>query len=149
MKLGDYLAPTSVLAELEATTKAEVLAEMVAPLATEHPELDPETAARVLMERERLGTTGIGDGIAIPHGKLPGLGDILLAVGRSVKGVSFDALDNEPCRIFFMVLAPVDAAGQHLRLLAHISRLLKSQDFRAALLAAPDQGALWRLLADA
>lgn len=149
MKLGDYLAPTSVLAELGATTKAEVLAEMVASLNAAHPELDPEAAARVLMERERLGTTGIGDGIAIPHGKMPGLGDILLAVGRSGRGVSFDALDNEPCRIFFLVLAPVDAAGQHLRLLAHISRLLKSQDFRAALLAAPDRDALWRLLADA
>lgn len=149
MKLGDYLAPSAVLADLGATTKAEVLAEMVAPLAAVHPELDPETAGRVLMERERLGTTGIGDGIAIPHGKLSGLQDIVLAVGRSATGVSFDSLDNEPCRIFFLVLAPADAAGQHLRLLAHISRLLKSQDFRAALLAASDHDALWRLLADA
>lgn len=149
MKLGDYLAPSAVFADLGATTKAEILAEMVASLAAAHPELDPETATRVLMERERLGTTGIGDGIAIPHGKLPGLQDIVLAIGRSSKGVPFDSLDNEPCRIFFLVLAPVDAAGQHLRLLAHISRLLKSQDFRSAFLAASDHDALWRLLADA
>ncbi|WP_029894840.1 PTS sugar transporter subunit IIA [Desulfohalovibrio reitneri] len=149
MKLGDYLRRDYVLPNLQAGSKAEVLSELIQPLAQEQPEVDADKARRVLMEREKLGTTGIGGGVAIPHGKIDELEDIILVAGRSSRGVEFDALDQQPCHIFFMVLAPENAAGQHLRILAHISRLLKDEDFRRSFLSAEDAGDLWELLHNA
>ncbi|EPR42201.1 putative PTS IIA-like nitrogen-regulatory protein PtsN [Desulfovibrio sp. X2] len=146
MKLGDYLNPGLVLPDLSARSKEAVLAEMVEPLARTHPDIDRERAVSVLLERERLGTTGIGDGIAIPHGKIEGLSDIVLVAARCCEGIDFDALDHRPCQIFFLVLAPEEAAGQHLRVLAHISRLLKDSEFKKAFLSASDKESLLALL---
>lgn len=147
MKLEEYLDRALVLPELRATSKSAVLAELIAPVAGVLPGFDAQQALRVLLERELLGSTGIGDGIAIPHGKLPGLPRIVLVAGRGRHGVDFDALDRKPCTIFFLVLAPEQVAGMHLRLLAHISRLLKDEAFRREFLSAPDKEALWKLLA--
>lgn len=149
MRLGEYLAVEAVSSDLSARTKDEVLAEMVDVLRKGHQNVDRDNALKVLRDRERLGTTGIGDGVAIPHGKIAGLDDLILAVGKSRDGVDFEALDQKPCHIFFLVLAPEQAAGQHLRLLAHVSRLLKGEDFKNALLAAPDAESLLKLLATA
>ena len=146
MKLSEYLEQNMVLADLKSASKAEVLAEMAAPLAALSPAVDAAKAVEVLLEREGLGTTGIGDGIAIPHGKLPGLTRILVVAGRSIQGVDFEALDFKPCHIFFMVLAPEQVAGQHLRILAQISRLLKDETFRRSFLNAPSAQALWDVL---
>ncbi|WP_428558864.1 MAG: PTS sugar transporter subunit IIA [Solidesulfovibrio sp. DCME] len=146
MKLEDYLQPDFVIGELAAESKADVLAELVAPLSGHWPDFDAAKARQVLLDRESLGTTGIGDGVAIPHGKMESLQQIVIVVGRSLKGVNFDALDFKPCRIFFLVLAPEHVAGLHLRILAHISRLLSDESFRRAFLAAEDDAALWRVL---
>lgn len=146
MKLSDYLAKELILPELRSETKSDVLNELVAPLSEQYPEMDTDQAVRVLLDRERLGSTGIGDGIAIPHGKLDDLEKVLVVVGRSRKGVEFEALDHNPCTIFFLVLAPEQVAGMHLRVLAQISRLLKDVEFRKAFLAADDLDALWALL---
>ncbi len=146
MKLGDYLDKDLVLPDLEAKTKTEVLAELIRPIAEKIPGFNADKAHKVLLEREYLGTTGIGDGVAIPHGKLDSLDDIILVVGRSTGGVDFEALDFKMCRIFFLVLAPEQVAGVHLRILAHISRLLKDDGFRESFLAAADQNELWNLL---
>ncbi|NJB66715.1 PTS system nitrogen regulatory IIA component [Desulfobaculum xiamenense] len=115
-------------------------------MAERRPEIDVEAAHKVLLEREALGTTGIGEGIAIPHGKLDALEDIVLVVGRSAEGVEFDALDFRPCHIFFLVLAPEKVAGMHLRILAHISRMLKDDAFRKAFLCAEGREGLAKLL---
>ncbi len=147
MKLGSYLDKDLVAPELSARTKFEVLAELVEVLSRKLPNLDPKTAHRVLLEREGLGTTGIGDGVAIPHGKMADLKQIVLAVGRSKEGVEFDSLDFKPCFIFFLVLTPERTAGTHLRILANISRLLKDDDFRASFMGANSHEELWRLLA--
>lgn len=149
MQLGEYLEKTMILPELSANTKQEVLAELVAPVIEAHPSLNAKHVVEVLVERESLGTTGIGDGIAIPHGKLEELDEILLVVGRSRQGVDFEALDFKLCNIFFLVLAPEQVAGQHLRILAQISRLLKDEEFRNSFLQAPDAEALWNLLSAA
>ncbi len=149
MKLGEYLDKTMILPELAASTKEEVLAELVAPVIAACPQLDAESVVAVLRERESLGTTGIGDGIAIPHGKLDNLDRILLVAGRSTPGVDFEALDFKLCNIFFLVLAPEQVAGMHLRILAQISRLLKDPEFRSSFLSAPDAEALWHLLDNA
>ncbi len=147
MKLEAYLDRDLVLPELASKSKADVLEELIAPLGKKFSGFDLPKAHKVLLEREYLGTTGIGDGVAIPHGKLEHLGDIVLVVGRSTSGVNFEALDFKPCSIFFLVLAPEEVAGVHLRILAHISRLLKDEVFRSSFMAASDRDALWRLLA--
>ncbi len=149
MKLGEYLDKTMILPELTASTKEEVLAELVAPVVNAIPSLDKEQVMDVLRDRESLGTTGIGDGIAIPHGKLETLDRIVLVVARSTSGVDFEALDFKLCNIFFLVLAPEQVAGMHLRILAQISRLLKDSEFRKSFMTAQDEDELWNLLANA
>ena len=146
MRLEDYLQPDFVIGELASESKSEVLAELVAPITAHWPGFDAKRAHQVLLDRENLGTTGIGDGVAIPHGKMESLERIVIVVGRSLAGVNFDALDFKPCRIFFLVLAPEHVAGLHLRILAHISRLLSDETFRRAFLAAETDEALWQVL---
>jgi len=146
MRLGEYLHRELVLPDLQATTKAAVLSEMTAALAAFDPTVDADTALGVLLEREGLGTTGIGDGVAIPHGKMAQLDHILVCVGRSIGGVDFAALDYKPCTIFFLVLAPEQVTGMHLRILAHISRLLKDESFRRDFEEAVSRDALYEIL---
>ena len=135
-----------VLPDLKAKNKPDALAELIEPIGKKIPGFDTAKAHKVLLEREYLGTTGIGDGVAIPHGKLETLDDIILVVGRSRDGVDFEALDFKLCNIFFLVLAPEQVAGIHLRILAHISRLLKDDNFRELFMIAEDKDALWNLL---
>jgi PTS system nitrogen regulatory IIA component len=146
MIIGELLEEGLILPSLAARTKNAVLAELVAAAGDHVPGLDAATALKVLKEREKLGTTGIGDGVAIPHGKMDCIERIVLVVGRSEQGVEFDALDHKPCTIFFLVLAPEQVVGQHLRVLAGISRLLKDDAFRRSFLAAPGADGLLRLL---
>ena len=146
MKLGDYLAKELVLPDLLSDTKSDVLKELIAPVGVKYPEMDTDQAVRVLLDREKLGTTGIGDSIAIPHGKLEDLEQVVVVVGRSHKGVEYEALDHNPCSIFFLVLAPEQVAGMHLRVLAQISRLLKDEEFRKAFMEADDFEAFWQLI---
>jgi len=148
MKLGDYVEKDLVLPNLTSGNKSEVLAELIAPLGVINPEMDTDQAVRVLLDRESLGTTGIGDGIAIPHGKLEGLDKVIVVVGRSLEGIDFDALDHKPCSIFFLVLAPEQAAGTHLRLLAQISRVLKDEAFRQEFMSVTDIDGMFKLLKD-
>lgn len=149
MKILDILATEELVApKLAGSTKVDVVRELAEHLAHQHAEIDPERLVEVLWERERLGSTAIGDGIAIPHGKLPGLKRVLGAFGRHPAGVDFDSLDGGPTRLFFLLVAPDDSVGQHLKALARVSRLLKDKAFRESLLAAPDRAALFRLIAD-
>lgn len=146
MKLAEYLDKDLIISDLSARTKPAVLAELVSPLASKHVKLDPAYVAQILMDREKLGTTGIGDGVAIPHGKLDNIDQILIVVGRSRHGVDFASLDHKPVNVFFTVLAPSSVAGLHLKLLAMISRLLRDDVFRQSFALAADQDALWELL---
>jgi PTS system nitrogen regulatory IIA component len=146
MKLAEYLDKDLIISDLSARTKPEVLAELVSPLSAKFPDLDPKRVIQVLMDREMLGTTGIGDGIAIPHGKLDSIDQVLVIVGRSHEGVDFASLDHKPASIFFTVLAPSSVVGLHLKLLATVSRLLKDSAFRQAFADSPGQSGLWELL---
>ena len=149
MKIVDFLDKGCVLQELNGKDKSGVLMELITPLKDKVPSLDLERVHDVLMEREQLGSTGIGDGIAIPHGKLEGLDCVSLVVGRSSAGVDFASLDHKPAHIFFLVLAPENVAGMHLRILAHVSRLLQNPSFRDSFMYATDRDALWALLQNA
>jgi PTS system nitrogen regulatory IIA component len=125
VKIVDFLPEELVFPVLSADSKQGVLEEMARGLAEVHPQIDPRRLVDVLLEREKLGSTAIGDGIAIPHGKLPGLGAVLGAFGRHAAGLDFQSLDGAPTRLFFLLVAPEDSAGLHLKALARVSRLLK------------------------
>ncbi|MDQ7032688.1 MAG: PTS sugar transporter subunit IIA [Desulfonauticus sp.] len=148
MKLANYIHKDLIIPELSARTKSEVLAEMVDYLKKFYSELDREKLYELLIERESLGTTGIGSGIAIPHTKVNDLDQLIVLVGRSLKGVDFDALDKEPVHIIFLLLASDSNLGEHLRVLAYISRLLKDEIFKKEFLSAKNKDELYLLLKD-
>jgi PTS system nitrogen regulatory IIA component len=148
MEIIDLLAPKCILPNLEATNKKGVLEELARALTPEPDGIPLQTVIDVLMDRERLGSTGIGDSIAIPHGKLPQLSQLMLCFGRSLKGVDFDSMDSKPSHLFFMLLAPLDSAGLHLKALAKISRMLMSQSFRDNLMQADGAEEIYRLIAE-
>src|ERR1700752_4351637 len=138
MKIIDILPQENVLADLAGKTKVSVLDELSSALAARHPEISKDRLLEVLLEREKLGSTAIGEGIAIPHGKLPKLAGVVPAFGRSREGGDFQSLDGGKTQLFFLLVAPEEASGAHLKALARVSRLLRDKDFRARLLAAPD-----------
>lgn len=146
VNLSTLLQPADIIAELVATTKSDVLAELASQITERHPGLDRDELVRVLLERERLGSTGIGDGIAVPHGKLKQARELVLAFGRSRNGVEFNSLDGLPVRLFFMLIAPQDAVGIHLKMLARISRLLKDPGVRRKLMDAADAVAIHQII---
>ena len=135
MKISEFLCKDAVTNDLKATTKAEVIQEMVG-LLTDAGAIDKKIKAKVvevLMAREALGSTAIGQGIAIPHGKSDCVDNLVASLAISKKGINFDSLDGEPAYIFFLLIAPIDSAGPHLKALARISRLLKDKFFRESL----------------
>ena len=147
MKITEFLTPESVISGLSAKDKPAILAELCAPLALRVPSVTPEKLREVLLDRERLSSTGIGDGVAIPHGKLPGLPGLIAAFGVSREGVDFEAIDSKPTFLFFALLAPENSAGIHLKALARISRLFKNPAFRKSIVDAPDAAAIYQLIA--
>lgn len=134
MTITDILSADRVVPELTATTKDGVLEELASLLVGQIPQSTPDRLVSVLRERERLNSTAIGDGIAIPHGRLPGTRSVVAGFARSSGGVDFDSVDRQPTHLFFVLIAPDDAAAMHLKALARISRLLKDKAFRAQLL---------------
>jgi len=118
--------------DLKSVDKKGVLEELSAPL-TGITQTDRNDLVKILMDRERLGSTGIGGGIAIPHGKMKGLETLILGFGLSRKGVNFESMDNRPSHIFFLLLTPENSTGVHLKLLARISKLLKDETVKERL----------------
>jgi nitrogen PTS system EIIA component len=153
MKLMDLLEPVRVLHRLQASTKEEVLRELVhrglvqRENNTELGIADEGRIVRVLEERERLGSTGIKDGLAIPHGKLERLDTVLACLGVSEAGIPFGASDGKPSRIFIALLAPESGATLHLKALARVSRIFSAGGVAEAVLAAPDADSIYALLA--
>ncbi len=145
MRLTDILHEEAIIADLTARRKKEVLEELCSLLA-EQESLDSEPLLKVLLEREKLGSTGITDGIAIPHGKSKDINNILVAFGRSTAGVDFDSMDGEPTYLFFLILAPMNSTTIHLKVLAKISRLLKDPVLRKELNEAKDSSTIYELI---
>jgi nitrogen PTS system EIIA component len=133
MKLLDILPKESIISELRGRSKHEILEELTDALLKHKPQLDRAQVVEVLLERERLGSTGIGDGIAIPHGKIKDLDQLALSFGRSTTGVDFESMDGKPAHFFFLLVAPENCAGIHLRALAKIARFLKNSTIRKRL----------------
>jgi len=137
MKILDVLHKDAILNNLKSLDKKGVIEELVTSVA-HIAGVDHEDLVRVLMERERLGSTGIGGGIGIPHGKLKFLKTLVLGFGLSRKGVDFESIDGRPVHIFFLLITPENSTGIHLKLLAQISRILKKDPFKEKLLNAAD-----------
>jgi PTS system nitrogen regulatory IIA component len=146
MRISDFLVPEAVLLDLKSSTKQEVLAELLQPLAKAGRIADAKKMVDVLLEREELGSTGIGGRIAIPHGKAAQVKELAASLGVSKAGIAFDALDGEPVNLFIALVAPEGSAGLHLKALARISSLLKDKAFKKALLSAATREDVLRLI---
>ena len=146
MKITDFLSVQTVMPALVSRDKDAALVELAAGLAGKYDNLDRQKVLSVLQDRERISSTAIGDGVAIPHGKLPGLDKIYGVFARSPAGVDFHSLDGEPTHLFFVLVAPENAAADHLKALARISRLLKDAAFRRRLMSGRDQQELFSLI---
>lgn len=148
MLLTDLLAPERVKIPLAAHDKDTVLRELV-ELVGVHGTLPSDEVLRAVRQREEVLSTGIGNGIAIPHGKSPGLDRLLLAAGVAREGIDFEALDGKPVQLFFLLVGPESAAGDHIKALSRISRLLQRDSFRARLAAAAHPEEFYALLSEA
>ncbi|MBW2286511.1 MAG: PTS sugar transporter subunit IIA [Deltaproteobacteria bacterium] len=136
MNIMDILVKDAVILDLGVQTKRDVLAEMAAALAKVEPRIEADRLLEVLLEREALQSTGIGEGVAIPHGKMPGLDRLVAAFARSSEGVDFESIDGQPTHHFFLLVVPEHSGGQYLKALARISRFFRNAAFRQCLVDA-------------
>ena len=146
MKIVDFLNEKAVIPVIKSTHKEGVIRELVEVLAKAEGIRNKEELVKVLLNREALGSTGIGQGVGIPHGKTDAVKKLVAAFGICHEGVNFDALDGEPVYLLFLLVAPEDSAGPHLKGLARISRLLKDKYFRDSLKALTDEKAILKLI---
>ena len=148
MKIAEFLREELIVPDLVSSDKEGVIGELCAALVRTQPGLQSGRLTEALLEREKLGSTGIGEGVAIPHGKLPGIPGLLAAFARSKAGVDFASIDGKPTYLFFVLFAPDNSAGLHLKALARISRLFKQPQFRQSILQAPDAAAIFRIISE-
>lgn len=134
MKIIDFLDAASIILDLKAGDKQSVLKEMADCLASQNKSMNAQKLLEILLEREKISSTAIGDGIAIPHGKMSNIDRVYGLFARSRQGLDFNSLDGGLTHLFFLLIAPEDSAADHLKALARISRLLKDTDFRARLM---------------
>ncbi len=145
MKIVEFLRPDAILPNLGGPTAQAVLSELCRPISAAC-RLDPQRLLETLLDREKLGSTGIGEGVAIPHGKVAGLPALVASFGRAPQGIDFRAIDGKPTHLFFTLIAPENSAGAHLKALARISRIFKNPAFRDAIMKAPGADEIFRLI---
>ena len=148
MKIVDLIKRDMVVPALKSSDKRGILEELASFMAEHQPRIDRASLSRVLVEREQLASTAIGEGVAIPHGKLGAVGEIVACLGRAPKGVDFDSMDGQPTFLFFVLVAPESSTGAHLKALARISRVFKDPEFRRRLMAAGDADSMYHVVAD-
>ena len=146
MKIMDILVKDAVILDLASRGKREVLEQLSSRLAEAVPDLEAERLLEVLLERENLQSTGIGDGVAIPHGKMPGLSHLVASFARSREGVDFESIDGQNTHLFFLLVVPEHSGGQHLKALARISRFFRDASFRKALAEAESLDEVFRAI---
>jgi len=146
MQISDYITVNRVKADMQSTSKQDALVELAQLVTNGREPAVKDQLVRVLGERERLASTGIGEEIAIPHGKLNAVGTLVVGLGRSAQGVDFESVDGKPTRLFFVLVAPENSTGIHLKALARISRLCKEPAFCSRLLAAPTSDEMYHIL---
>ena len=147
MKILDVLRKETILTDLKAKDKKGVIEELVASV-SQITGINNSELVRVLLERERLGSTGIGGGIGIPHGKLANLESLIMGFGLSRKGVDFESMDGRPTHLFFLLITPENSTGLHLKLLARISRILKNDSFKKKLMKAAGSDEVFSIIGE-
>ena len=148
MKITDILKKEYIIENLVSTDKESTLDELSSFLKDKGMVSNKETLQSALMEREALGSTGIGENVAIPHAKISAIDQIITVFGRSIKGIEFDSLDKKPVHFIYLVLAPMNSSGQHLKVLARISRLLKNKSLRESIISATEANQIYAIIAD-
>lgn len=146
MKIMDILVKDAVVLNLASKRKDDILEEMSQSLAAAEPSLSADRLLEVLIEREGLQSTGIGEGVAIPHGKMAGLDRLMASFARSPEGADFDSIDGQPTRLFFLLVVPEHSGGHHLKALARISRFFRDSAFRAKLIDATSTDDIFRAI---
>lgn len=146
MKISDVLERQSVIPSLKGTSKEEVIKELAGLLAEAHPAVNKERLIEALLEREKLCSTAVDSGVAIPHAKLSGISDIILGFGRSEKGIDFDSLDRLPTHLFIILVSPENSTGRHIELLARISMIFKNSELRSHLLKTASKEELYEYI---
>lgn len=148
MQLTDILTPQRIKVPLQATNKRDAIAELVDVLVASGDVTDREKALAAVLDREHTRTTGIGNGLAIPHGKVSAVNDLVMAIGRAAAPIEFQSIDEKPVTLVLMILSPLDRTGPHIQALARVSRLLSIDSFRNKLNHAKDAQEMWQLILD-
>lgn len=148
MKIVELIKRDMIVPALVAHDKKAILEELAAHISGRVTKIDMASLVRVLVDREQLASTAIGEGVAIPHGKLSAVSEIVACLGRAPGGVDFDSMDGQPTFLFFVLVAPENSTGAHLKALARISRVFKDTEFRRRLLSAEDAEAMYRVIAE-
>jgi PTS system nitrogen regulatory IIA component len=148
MKIMDYLSEEWVIPDLQGTDKSSILKELSSVLVKPCQVPSVEELLQVLLDREKLGSTGIGEGIAIPHGRLKKLKKFFISFGRSLRGVDFDSIDRKPSHLFFLVIAPENSAVDNLKLLSRIVTLLKEPSLKKRLMEVHSQKELFQIISE-
>ena len=134
MKIADILEPKTVVPHLHSTSKAEVIEELADNISSIYPNINKERLVEVLLEREKLCSTAVDSGVAIPHAKISGVTDIIASFGKSIEGIDYDSLDNKATHFFIALITPEDSTGSHIQLLARISKVFKNPELRSRLI---------------
>ncbi len=148
IKIVDALKKETVIPYLQSKTKPEVIKEISECVASLYSNINAERLIEILMEREKLCSTAVDSGVAIPHGKLSGLSNIIAAFGRSVEGIDFESLDGKSSHFFILLIAPENSSGAHLKLLSRISRLFKDDEFRSRIMEAKSQDEIYEIITE-
>ena len=146
MRLEEIIEENNIIPELKAKDKIGVLEGLAEVISNHDPSIDKNDLVKVLVEREHLGTTGIGDGVAIPHGKMRGVTQPIVSFGRSKEGLDFESMDGEPAYLFFLLVAPESSSGIHIQVLARIAKILKSSAFRKKLMEATTREEIYQTI---
>lgn len=148
MKVSEFLKIENVISDLKSNTKTDVLKELAGNIASNSSNLSFEKTYETLQEREKLCSTAMDEGVAIPHGKLHGISNTYLAFGRSKKGIDFDSLDSKPTHMFILIISPGNSSKTHIQSLAKISNIFKNNKFRSNILNANDVEEIYELITE-
>lgn len=146
MKLIDFLEVKTVIPKLKSNTKQNVIKELADNISNSHPNINNERLLEALLEREKLCSTALDSGVAVSHAKISGTAEIILGFGRSLEGIEFESLDKTPTNFFITLIAPEDASGTHIQLLARISKIFRNQDIRSKLMICNSEEELFQTL---
>ena len=146
--IKNILKEESIILDLTSKNKLDVLKELLDVICMTDGTIDKDIALKVLLDREKLGSTGIGENIAIPHCKYKGIDRILASFGRSTEGIDFEAIDRRPTHLFFLLLLPDNSAGLHLKILARISRMLKNANIRDRILKSNSREEIYKIITE-